>query len=93
VREWHLSGPTTLKAASAALSDQHKIEVAQDYLRGLGINVDDAFAKKVGDEAARLGRQPSEMPTSKVSVVNDRGEVVPERRLGERPTIPAMIRK
>src|SRR5215831_14181786 len=79
-RTWHLSGPTTLKDATSKISDEHKIEVAQDYARGLGITLDDADAKIVGDEAARFGRQPSEMPIYRVPVVNDHGQSVPELR-------------
>jgi hypothetical protein len=79
-RTWHLSGPTTLKDATSKISDEHKIERAQEYMRSIGVKADDDYALQVGHEAARLGRQPSELPISKVAVINDHGQAVPELR-------------
>jgi len=79
-RTWPYNTDVTLKQAAQASDDQHKTELGREYLRGWGMNPTDAEAHAVADNAAALGRKPSELPMQKIGVATDEGEIYPEIR-------------
>jgi hypothetical protein len=61
------------KRAAESMTDTRKTEFGKEYLRSFGVEADDATSYAVGDEAARFGRMPSELPFTKITPVRDGG--------------------
>jgi hypothetical protein len=64
-----------LREATRAISDTHKRELGDQYLKSFGVsNPDPAASYIIADEASKMGRQPSELPMQRVGVATNAGE-------------------
>lgn len=61
-----------LKKATTQITDEKKRAAGREFLKGYGIE-DDALAWQVADEAAALGKKPSELPMVKAFVADNAG--------------------
>jgi len=73
----HESPHSAAKRAATAITDARKTAMGQQYLKSWGIEATDAEAYAVADNAAALGRKPSDGPITKITPVRDDGSVAP----------------
>jgi len=73
----HESPHSQVKRAAQAMTDVRKQQLGQQYLKSWGYSDQDAEALgfTVADEAARLGRSPTESPITAMQVVREDGTV------------------
>src|SRR5262245_58494336 len=78
----HESPHSQVKRAAQAMTDHRKQALGQAYLKSWGYSDRDAEALgfTVADESARLGRNPTEAPISKVPVIREDGTAALELR-------------
>src|SRR6516225_417719 len=72
----HESPANQVKRASEGMTNWRKTQLGQQYLKGWGVEKTDAEAFAIADNAAALGRKPSQDPISKTLPVDDQGNVI-----------------